>query len=137
MDVVAVIGTTLVLCVDDVELEDTCTQRLSRRILVIRQVMIMGQKAATVGPNLRMSVKVSLFSPLNSSLPWVPDNIFNVPSVCFSIGINYGAKKPLTQTRIHYARHLPKKGRARAAFFMSSSSSWVSRSSRNSLPSGS
>ena len=111
MDVVAVIGTTLVLCVEDVELEDTCTQRLSCPILVIRQVMIMGQKATTVGPNLRIRVKVSLFSPLNSRLPWVPDNIFIVSGACFSIGINYGAKKPLTQTRIHYAKHSPKKER--------------------------
>jgi hypothetical protein len=94
VDVVAVIGTTLSICVDDVELE--VYPRVLRPILVIRRVIIIGQKAITVGPNLRMSVKVSLFSPLNSHLPWVPDNIFIVPSVCFSIGINYGAKKPLT-----------------------------------------
>jgi len=48
----------------------------------------IGWKATTVGPNLRMGVKVGLFSPLNSHLPWVPDNIFIVPGVCFSIGIN-------------------------------------------------
>src|ERR1700691_2741479 len=128
-------GSTLSVCVDDVELEDTCTQRVLRPILVIRRVIIIGQKATTVGPNLRMSIKVSLFSPLNSRFPWVPDNIFIAPGVCFSIGINYGARKPLTQTRIHYAKHLPKKGRVRVAFFMSSSSSWVSWSSRNWLPS--
>ena len=109
MDVVAAIGTTLIVCVDDVELEGT--QRVLRPILVIRRVIIIRQKATTVGPNLRMSVKVSLFSPLNSCLPWVPDNIFIVPGVCFSVGINYGTKKPLTQTRIYYAKHLPKKGR--------------------------
>jgi hypothetical protein len=51
-----------------------------------------------------MGIKVGLFSSLNSRLPWVPDNIFIVPGICFFIGINYSAKKPLTDSYTLYEK---------------------------------